>query len=672
MSKAWWHKPQRIIQTNLQVRDTDQIDPVRLAAQMKEMGATALVFNVGGIYAWYDTQLPYHHKNEFLPDYDLLGAVIEACHHEGLRFIARFDFSKAEDQVYLRKPQWFVCNREGKPHVSGAQRPGDWSLLMSTCINAPYRNDGLAIPVIDEVLTKYDIDGIFFNAPQYLVCYCNTCRLKYEAKYGRELPDDPALFEPDWASSCQKDNMDRIYGFLKKGHSHVPLILYYFYHREDMRKRAETSDMFCTEAQNVLSKGYREIPEFWVPAVNMMLGRTLPDRPAPFGIIHSSPGMDWRHTGLPIADYEFWMSQVPAHGGQIWHSLTGIPDTITDKRILTAVTEMNRQIASYEPYMEGLSPFSQVALLWKSEPPAEGWANGLLARQIPFDLMLEEETSVERLRPYLVLIIPEGFTLTERLVIHMRQYVEEGGHVIFEGEPPKDSPEWFDVLGIEAETMTGESLIASYIRLEDCENPLRRQLEQTTLLPHRGRVTYCTPKASSRVLATLVPPFSPLESVGSPPERASLPVSHTELPMCCVSTCKLGTVVYLPFSLSALINDFKLADHYQLLSNLIDMLLGDEKRIQASHYHGLQVALFRKPDQYMINLVNGTGSRPLSTNVPLHDIEIELTLEATDVLKEVRLLISGKPATYRLNGNKLTIVLDVLPVWESVLVLCQP
>jgi len=109
LNKKWWERPLRVIQTNLQVRDTKAIRPDILAEQLKQMGANALVFNVGGIYAWYDTEVLYHNKNTFLPkDFDLLNNVIEECHKREIKFIARFDFSKADDYVYLNKTQWFV------------------------------------------------------------------------------------------------------------------------------------------------------------------------------------------------------------------------------------------------------------------------------------------------------------------------------------------------------------------------------------------------------------------------------------------------------------------------------------------------------------------------------------------------------------------------------------
>ena len=90
MSILWWKKPLRVIQPNLQVRDTDQIIPTRLAEQMEASGANAIVFNVGGIYGCYPTKVPYHTQNPYLPEtFDLLKEVISECHKRDIKVIVR-------------------------------------------------------------------------------------------------------------------------------------------------------------------------------------------------------------------------------------------------------------------------------------------------------------------------------------------------------------------------------------------------------------------------------------------------------------------------------------------------------------------------------------------------------------------------------------------------------
>ncbi|WP_274653114.1 alpha-amylase family protein [Paenibacillus humicola] len=666
--KPWWKKPLRVIQPNLQVKDTALIDPERLASQLKRMGANAVVFNAGGIYAWYPTRVAYHTANEYLPqNVDLLREVIRSCHRQQLRFIARFDFSKAADTIYLHRPQWFARDGEGQPHIIGAKRPGNWSLLMSTCINGAYRNEAVALPVLEEVLREYEIDGIFFNAPGFVACTCEKCRRKYKARYGTELPRDSRDYNPDWASSCMKDNMENIYAFVKRVHPSIPMILYYNLYRDNLFDREQTTDMLCTEPQDVLSLGVRHIPAFWKPALSIKLGRSLPDRPVPFGIVHSSPGMDWRHTGLPPAEYRFWLAQIPAYGGSIWHSLTGIPDTIGDKRILDTVGYINQQVQKVEPYMEDALPWSQTALLWTAGPSAEGWADGLINRQIPFDVLLAEQISTERLKPYRVFIVPEGARLPA--VSALTEFVEQGGRLIVEGAVP-DAPGIHRLLGISEQTQISEELTASYLRFEGEGNPLQAGLEATELIAHRGKVVYCRPAGSADVLATLVPPFSPLESVGAPPERASLPVSRTDLPLAVRNRRGRGTVLYFPFSLSALINEFKLGEHYQLLANAVVTGIGGERDMEVSFMQGLQVTMFKKEGAVLIHFVNGAGQRPLAASVPLHDIEVKLRLPGAGKVTAVKLLISETEPAYQAEHGILRITVPKLEVWECLLVEC--
>jgi len=667
--KLWWQKPLRVVQTNLQVKDTALIDAEKLAQQMEDMGANTLVFNVGGIYAWYASQVPYHKVNEYLPkDADLLRDVIEACHRRGIRLVARFDFSKAEDAVFQRKPQWFVRKANKEPEILGAKRPGDWSLLMSTCINGEYRAEAVAIPVLGEVLDRYDIDGIFFNNPGFRACECENCRRKYAELYGKELPPSnaPDAYEPGWASRCMRDNTEKLYRFIKSKNADMPMILYYNLYKDNLFDREQTADMLCTEPMDILSLGHRSIPEFWKPALSMKLGRSLPERPAPFGIVHSCPGMDWRHTGLPPAEYKFWLAQIPAHGGSVWHSLTGIPDTITDKRISHIVTELNENVKKVEAHMEDAAPYSQAALLWNAAPSAEGWADGLINRQIPFDVLLPEQTDAARLDGYRTIIVPEGFAFTEELVGRLSAYVERGGGVIVEGAPPLERFGLAALLGVKPDAFVGEELIASYLRFEGEGNPLQRGLEETELIAHRGAVAYCEPSgADTEVLATLVPPFSPLESVGAPPERASMLVERTDLPLALFHKKGRGRVLYFPFSLSGLINEYRLAEHYALLANGVDLTIGEDRFVETTSYVGLQTTVFRKPGEALVHLVNGAGRRPLGTTLPLHRIRLKVKVGRGEV-RNVRALIAGAALPCEREGDFAIVTVEKLDVWECV------
>ncbi len=680
--KYWWHGPLRVIQTNLQVMDTAKMDPDKIARETVEMGGNVLVTNVGGIYAWYQSRVQYHHINEYLPnDRDLLGELIEACHRHGVKLVARFDFSKADDIAYQNHPEWFVREPDMSPRVFGAMRPGAWSNLYLTCINAGYRSHEVTVPVLEEVIDRYDIDGIFFNAPNYEYCCCETCRQKYRELYGRELPMDgsavekdttyaikqAAGLEPGFASRCVRDNMEVIYRAVKAKRVDLPLILYYNLYKDNLDDRYATADMICTESQDVLSRGWRDLPSLWHPVLSMKLGNTAQGRPAPFGIIHSCPGMDWRHTGLPTAEYLFWMSSVAAGGGSLWHSITGFKDTISDKRLLKAITEVDRHIASIEGDMDGASPRSDMLLLWDGSKSAEGWADILMNNQLQFDLAAPYQATRQRLAGYPLVIVPEGFTLENGLPEILVEYVEAGGRLIYEGASGGQLAPVAKLLGISEAISTSEPLTACYWRFEQNGDALRGdEFKETPLLPHRGQTAYCKPLPGTEVMATLVPPFAPLNSVGAPPERASMLVDRTELPLCLYRQAGSGAVMCLPFMLGGLMGQFRLAEHSRLGRNLVRFMLGGKETFSMKPVNGLEAVCYENGSSLLIHLLNGIGQRPLMDTVEYHGAKFRVRLPEGRRAERVELKLSGDTPLWKQEGDEVTVTVPKLSYWDMV------
>lgn len=669
MSNLWWKNPLRVIQPNLQVRDTDKIIPSRLAEQMEAAGSNAIVFNVGGIYGWYPTKVKYHTQNEYLPkDFDLLKEVISECHKRNIKFIARFDFSKAEDSIFQKSPFWFVRDQNGEPQVIGMKRPGEWSLMMSTCINSSYRRDAVAIPVLDEVFDNYDIDGIFYNNPGFIPCWCEVCKSKYRALYQKELPDNPADFEKTWSSVCEHDNITHLYSHIKAKKPEIPVILYYGISGYQILHNENNSDMFCTESQDYLSRGWKEIPKLCKPAITMKVGRAFENKPLPLGIIHSSPGMDWRHTSLPIAEYIAWLSQIPANGGSVWHSITGVPDTIVDKRIMKTVGDFNNRVKKVEESMDGAVSKAEIALLWDGSRTAFSWASALLNKQIQFNIILPEQANFMKISASKLVIVPEEWQLSSETAEAIRQYVQNGGKILYESTTFKNTEPLCDLLGITNELCRSEYLQASYFRFEGENNPAQKSLEDTPLIPHRGTVLYCRPIKTAAALATLVPPFSSVDAVGAPPERASILIEKTDLPLVVHNRFGKGESVFLPFSLSTLVRELKLEEHYTLIENLIDLLLGNERFIKTTSYQGLQVSIFEKDKNLLIHLVNESGQRPLQQTLPLHDIEIEFRVENGLTVTGVKKLIAEESIPFKNTADTVKITVPKLDVWECLLI----
>lgn len=103
-SKHWWEGyPWRMIQTNLREPDMADMDAKRYVRDVKEFGATVVMLNAAGIVASYGTKVPCHTPSQYLTG-DSLCTLLDECHREGIRVIARTDFSKVRYPLYEAHP----------------------------------------------------------------------------------------------------------------------------------------------------------------------------------------------------------------------------------------------------------------------------------------------------------------------------------------------------------------------------------------------------------------------------------------------------------------------------------------------------------------------------------------------------------------------------------------
>lgn len=341
------------------------------------------------------------------------------------------------------------------------------------------------------------------------------------------------------------------------------------------------------------------------------------------------------------------------------------------------MAELNHHAAKLDNYMNGSVSAAETALVWSENGEARSWAETLINRQILFDVLLPENQAEWKLSDYRIVLLPEGTKLSPVIIEALRKFVYNGGRVLTEGSLPSaafddDVMPLYELLGI-SEAFVGEELLASYLRFEELpgeKNPLQLGMQQTNIIAHRGHVTYVQPQNEAvRVLATLVPPFSPLESVGAPPERASLPVSRTDLPLVLEHSYGAGRVMYCAFSLGALLREFKLAEHEMLLANAINYLYEGNPLLSVTSYPGLQVTLFRTENELLLHLVNGAGRRPLAGTLPLHDIKVRLrtgTSQAEETVHKLGALLSGDSIDGCAADGALTFTVPRLEVWECI------
>lgn len=68
--------------------------------------------------------------------------------------LLRFDFSKTNLEFLSKHPEWFSVSLEGTPVL--------FNDTAATCVNGPYQQEK-SLEILEEVLGKYPVDGVFFN-----------------------------------------------------------------------------------------------------------------------------------------------------------------------------------------------------------------------------------------------------------------------------------------------------------------------------------------------------------------------------------------------------------------------------------------------------------------------------------------------------------------------------
>ncbi|WRS26281.1 alpha-amylase family protein [Oscillospiraceae bacterium MB08-C2-2] len=677
--KLWWQKQLRIIQYNLQSRDCALMDPEKIARETQEMGGDSVVINVaGGGVTYFPTVSKYHAINPFLPKgRDLLKDLIDAFHSRNIKVFARIEFTLMEESVYHQKPQWVSRLADGSPRLVGAERPGNWNLIYVACPAGGYQEEGLRI--FREAMEKYDIDGVFWMGGYKMPCWCEDCRRKYREHYGTEMPltTDTGEHWADWsnhisgeiAAKCfdlmksidpAKPIMRHFWPFDRMGHSDIPM------YATDVQQSVKEGNMLVTEAQDILSLGTRNLPEWSTPALRMKVGRSVPDFAPPVGIIHACPGMDWRHACMGEAEFLYWAAQIPANGGSYWTTLTGFPDTVTDKRMLRAMTQLNNMMKSVAGDMDGAKSIAQVAVFSDGGINVQGWAEALFCGHIEFDMLIHSQMTFERIQGYKVVILPRGFAYPQGSKEILERYVAEGGRLIIEGTSGAALAPVQGLIGAQAESIIQSNpLESTYLRIEKEGQALQQIIGDSVYIPLRGTVGFHTPGEGVKTLVSWVPPFAPANVSGLPPERASLPADHTEVPMCTLREYQKGKIMFISYEASRLVAQYALRDMFDLVGGYVKLLLGEDRLFRFEGPQRVMLTAFEKEGDYLFHLINGIGQRPLQDTIPCHNLRIHLRLNGRKAVG-VHSKIAGCKVEWEANQDILSITIPSLEVWDML------
>jgi len=653
----WYATMRRCGQTNFNERDPIELDIDWWIRFWKSMRLDAVLINGGGIMAFYPTQIPYHHRSQFLGNKDLFGDFLKAAKTAGMRVVARMDCNYVYEDAWKAHPEWVVRNRAGAA-VTHAESP--W--LYQTCMHTSYFTEQMPA-IYREMNSLYDVDGYFTNGwpstGRPTACFCDACKgapdVNSSAGYQRHLDRTLEVWKL-WDGVAKQKKADSVYvGNLGGG---IRAVL-------NLNKVAGIAGWFNADHQ-----GRSGTTPIWDcaqqgrVAQSVMGGRTITNVTG--GYANSAPL--WRHTSKAPEETTMWMAQTTASGMTPWfHWLGGVPE---DTRWTETARKFYQWIAANEKHFVNRKSVAKLGVVFSEQTNAfyhapggtdntefmEGMYKALLDGRFVFDFVHEGKLDAAALSQYSALILPNAACLSDGQCEALRAYAAGGGSLLatFEtamydehGQARADSG-LADVFGIQrAGARVAPNGNSAYARIER-EHPILEGFAGTKLLP---LAEYYIPlKAVANPVLTVLPPYPAF-----PPEMVYARETHTDQPAVVLSESGKGRLAYLAGDTDRSYWRSQDGDLSRLLGNTIRWVLNGSSPVTVDGDGVAELFAWKTEAGHALHVLNYTNPNMLrgwmTHNYPIGAQKVRFTVPAGTRVMQVQLLRAGKAAAFVRKGS---------------------
>lgn len=659
----WWQdKPWRMIQTNLREIDMVDIDAERLVSDLQTFQATAVLFNCAGIIASYPTDLPFHFPSPYLQG-DSLEEIIAACHTAGIRLLARTDFSKVRRPLYEQHPDW--------AYRTAAGEIVDYHGDVHACIMGDYQQV-YALQIIEELLTRYDVDGIFFNMGGFVThdysgnyygpCHCAACQAGFRAMFGEALPTHEDMSDPVY----------RHYRLFKERSTavldrRVRDLIHRLRPEIAVDRDVERGVGFIRQESNTAVD--RPLPH-WQYSASANTKWAVGSYPT---MVSSNTSVDfidfpYRHVAVSPHQQELRLAQSLANGGQLDWYLMGRLDNHEDRSGYEAVKRMFHYHAAHEQEYVGNTPLADVLLLNDSgvnDAECRGWYRVLTEGHWFFDAPLLATALTADWQPYRTVVLPNLRYLSDAVAAKLDDYVAAGGTLIsvyesglFTAEYERREVPALTCLGIDRVEHAAGSLRGAYFKLDD-KSDLPR-FADTDLAYLDGPYLYTRYRETVQQRLKLVPPHA-----FGPPERTYYTLL-VDRPGFTVNRYGAGLAIHVPWLPGTLFHRQGHPNTANLMADLLEHVAGVE-RAEGTVPEQVEVTRLRNRAGFeLVHLVNATGHYGNSFYAPLTLRDLELSFAWASAPTRVESLTSGEAIPAQFADGRLTLTIPRLGLFEAI------
>jgi hypothetical protein len=637
-----------MLQTNLREIDAT-MDIDRYVREVKDFGATVVLFNVGGIVANYPTELQYHYRNPHMQG-DLVGTVLDRLHQEGIRVIGRFDFSKINEKFAAEKPEWLYVSEKGQNVNYNGQ--------VHTCVSGGYQQEYM-FEILGEAVARYPLDGVFFNMIGYQrsdysgnyhgLCQCRACQEKFRESSGMELPatrdeNSPAYRKyMEFTRTMSDRQFHRVNAFLKAKRPDLAICTYTTAGVDIIRKESNTPLGEGTYADTdkakstLLTAGERQLANCAVHFIDI-----------PYRHAAVSPYLTIRR---------IW--QLGVNGAWLDFYCIGPLQRQEDRTGLDMVQELYRFHAANERWLKDTRGAGEIAVVRRGGKEYDGLLQILCENQIAFELATLERSMLAR---YPLVIAPDAGGLSREECAALDEYVTRGGKLLLTGKIPTG----LACLKSIAFKQTRPAEKGAYIRIrpEDRKRLGRSDIEKLDLVFLQGPFHVYEMGGSVDGLLRLIP-----ADMFGPPEKCYYR-SVSEHPALLLAKHGQGTVACFPWDIGSHYEQQCHQGHASLVMGAIDSLLGLDRRlrVEASPLVEATHRIDNDGACEWVALFNHSGQQGKALHPPLPVSGIRISLRPQRPVKSVRLLRKGSTLAFTLEGDgRISVVIPQLDHYEIAL-----
>ncbi len=440
----WWKRNNlRLIQMNLPAYEAASIKAEEIVADLNDFSANTLIINAAGIMAFYESELDFEYINPYMKPGEL-ARIVNQCHQNGIRVIVRFDFSRAHETVFKAHPDWFYLSPKGERIINTDK--------YVVSINAPYVQEK-AFEIVNEVIDKFDIDGIFLNMPGY------QTRNPYENQYhgidqneydkeafkkwsnGLDLPINEDKTDPVFRKyeEFKKESIElwsqKLHQLVKSRRKKIAICTYLEEYVDIIRHESQTHGL-----------------PYWPYTASdntNHIEQTFPDKIVSNASIQQI-SFQSRYNAIEPEEISIRLYENIANGSGTDVSLMGDLRNYEDRRNFDTMKKIYAHQKKYETYFGKYESLAKVAVVapgyWPGGPAMEeyrGLSLMLKEAHIQFDVIQDNHLYklLEKIKKYKILILPDITYLGEKDLEALSLLSASGVQLVATNRSLFDSPE---------------------------------------------------------------------------------------------------------------------------------------------------------------------------------------------------------------------------------------